>query len=85
MLIISDEIKKAYPEALLGLLAMKNVCNPNQHEGLNRCKLELENNLRKNFAQLGRSDLKNMEPLKPYNDYSQRDIGGSKASQVHKM
>ena len=56
-----------------------------RYEKLDQCKLELENNLRKNFAQLERSDLKNMEPLKPYNDYSQRDIGGSRASQVHKM
>jgi len=72
LLIISDEIRKAYPEALLGLLAMKNVCNPNQHEELDQGKLELENNLRKNFAQLERSDLKNMEPLKTYNDYYKR-------------
>jgi len=72
LLIISDEIKKVYPEALLGLLAMRKVCNPNQHEGLNQGKLELENNLRKNFAQLERSDLKNMEPLKTYNDYYKR-------------
>jgi len=72
LLIISDQVKKIYPEALLGLLAMKNVCNPNQHEGLNQCKLELENNLRKKFAQLDRSDLKNMEPLKTYNDYYKR-------------
>ena len=72
LLVISDEIKKIYPEALLGLLAMKNVCNPNQHEELNQGKLELENNLRKNFAQLERSDLKNMEPLKTYNNYYKR-------------
>jgi len=72
LLIISDEIKKAYPEALLGIMVMRNVCNPNQHEGLNQCKLELENNLRKNFAKLDRADLKHMEPLKTYNDYYQR-------------
>jgi len=72
LLIISDEIKKVYPEALLGILAIRKVYNPNQHEELNQCKLELENNLRKNFAQLGRSDLKNMEPLKTYNDYYKR-------------
>ncbi|MDP2945515.1 MAG: phenylalanine--tRNA ligase beta subunit-related protein [Atribacterota bacterium] len=72
MLIISEKIKKVYPESLLGILAIRKVCNPNQHEGLNQCKLELENNLRKNFAQLERSDLKNMEPLKPYNDYYKR-------------
>ncbi|MGB6370473.1 MAG: phenylalanine--tRNA ligase beta subunit-related protein [Atribacterota bacterium] len=72
MLIISDEIKRVYPEALLGILAIRDVCNPNQHEELDRCKLELENNLRKNFARLERSDLKDMEPLKTYNDYYKR-------------
>jgi len=72
LLIISDEIKRVYPEALLGILAIRDVCNPNQHEELDRCKLELENNLRKNFARLERSDLKDMEPLKTYNDYYKR-------------
>lgn len=69
MLIISDKVKKVYPEALMGILAMKNVCNPKKHEGLDRYKLELENNLRKNFTGLDRVELKNMEPLKTYNNY----------------
>ena len=72
MLIISDEIKKVYPEALLGILVIRNIYNPNQHEGLNQCKLDLENNLRKNFAKLDRSDLKNREPIKTYNNYYKR-------------
>ena len=72
MLIISDEIKKVYPEALLGILAMRKVCNPNQNEELNRCKLELESDLRKKFAKLDRTDLKKMEPLKTYHDYYKR-------------
>ncbi|GAI35110.1 unnamed protein product [marine sediment metagenome] len=66
MLIISDEIKKVYPEALLGILAIRNVCNPNQHEELDRCKLELENNLREKYAGLDKAYLKNMEPIKTY-------------------
>jgi len=72
LLIISDEVKKVYPEALMGILVMKNVCNPKKHEELDRCKFELENNLRKNFTGLDRADLKNMEPLKTYNDYYKR-------------
>jgi DNA/RNA-binding domain of Phe-tRNA-synthetase-like protein len=69
LLIISDEVKKIYPEAFMGILVMKNVCNPKKHEELDRCKLELENNLKKNFTGLDRADLKNMEPLKTYNNY----------------
>ena len=72
MLIISDEIKKIYPEALLGILAIRNVCNPNQHEELDRCKLELENNLREKYAGLDKAYLKNMEPIKTYSDYYKR-------------
>jgi len=56
LLIISDEVKKVYPEALMGILVMKNVCNPKKHEELDRCKLELENSLRKNFSGLDRAD-----------------------------
>jgi len=72
LLIISDEIKKVYPKALLGILLMKNVCNPNQHEELNQCKFELENSLRKKFANLNKTDLKGMEPIKTYHDYYKR-------------
>jgi DNA/RNA-binding domain of Phe-tRNA-synthetase-like protein len=66
---ISDEVKKVYPEAFMGILVMKNVCNSKKHKGLDRCALELENSLRKNFTGLDRVDLKNIEPLKTYNNY----------------
>jgi len=72
LLIISDEIKKVYPEALLGILAVRNVCNPTQHEELDRCKLELENNLRDKYAGLDKAYLKNMEPIKTFSDYYKR-------------
>ena len=72
LLIISDEIKKVYPKALLGILAIRNVCNPNQHEELDRCKLELENNLREKYAGLDKAYLKNMEPINTFSDYYKR-------------
>jgi len=72
LLIISDEIKKVYPKALLGILAIRNVCNPNQHEELDRCKLELENNLREKYTGLDKAYLKNMEPIKTFSDYYKR-------------
>jgi len=72
LLIISDKVKKVYPEALMGILVMKNVSNPKKHEGLDKCKLELENNLRKKFSGLDRAYLKNMEPIKTYNNYYKR-------------
>ncbi len=72
MLIISNEIKKVYPEALLGILAIRNVGNPNKHEELDRCKLGLENNLREKYAGLDKAYLKNMEPIKTFSDYYKR-------------
>ena len=72
LLIISNEIKKVYPEALLGILAIRNVCNPKKHEELDRCKLELENNLREKYAGLDKAYLKNMEPIKTFSDYYKR-------------
>ena len=72
MLIISEEVKKVYPEALLGILTIKKVGNPKKHKELDRCKLELENNLREKYAGLDKAYLKNMEPIKTYNNYYKR-------------
>lgn len=74
MIIVSDKIKKIYPEALLGILVIRSVGNPNQHKELDRCKLELENNLREKYAGVGldKAYLKNMEPIKTYSDYYKR-------------
>ena len=68
-LTISKKIKTIYPEALLGVLAMKNVSNPQQHEGLDQCKLKIESSLREKFAGLVRADLKKMEPINAYRNY----------------
>jgi len=69
MLTISKKIKTIYPEASLGILAMKDVSNPQQHERLDQRKLKIENNLREKFAGLTRADLKNMEPVNAYRNY----------------
>ncbi len=68
-LTISKKIKTIYPEASLGVLAMKNVSNPQQHEGLDQRKLKIENNLREKFAGLTRVDLKKLEPINAYRNY----------------
>lgn len=69
MLTISKKIKTIYPEASLGILAMKDVRNPQQHEGLDQRKLKIENNLREKFAGLTRADLKKLEPINAYRNY----------------
>ena len=72
LIVISDKIKKVYPKALLGILVMKSVSNPNQHKELNRCKFELENSLKEKFYNLNRADLKSIEPIKTYHNYYKR-------------
>ena len=69
MLTISKKIKTIYPEASLGILAMKDVSNPQKHEGLDQRKLKIENNLREKFAGLTRVDLKKLEPINAYRNY----------------
>ena len=69
MLTISKKIKTIYPEASLGILAMKDVSNPQKHEGLDQRKLKIENNLREKFAGLTRADLKKLEPINAYRNY----------------
>ena len=71
-LIISDEIRKLYPEAALGLLAIQDVSNPNRHEELDRHKNKLENELGNKYTQLDRNDLKNLKPMKAYIEYYKR-------------
>jgi len=68
-LTISKKIKTIYPEASLGILAMKDVSNPQKHEGLDQRKLKIENNLREKFAGLTRADLKKLEPINAYRNY----------------
>ena len=48
---------------------MKDVSNPQQHEGLDQRKLKIENNLREKFAGLTRADLKKLEPINAYRNY----------------
>jgi DNA/RNA-binding domain of Phe-tRNA-synthetase-like protein len=72
MLIISSEIRNKYPEALLGLLDIRNVFNPNQQEELDKCKIELENNLREKYGGFEKADLKNISPIKYYVEYYKR-------------
>jgi len=69
LLIITDETRNIYPEAFLGLLVIRNVYNPDQHEELDRYKLELEKGLREKYAGLDKAYLKNMEPIRTYSDY----------------
>ena len=50
MLTATDAWKAAYPDAHVGVLAMRDVANPERHAELDRRKLELEDELRARWA-----------------------------------
>lgn len=72
LLIISDEVRKIYPEALLGLLAIKRLSKTVQYQKLDNYRIKLEEELRKRFSGLKRGNLKNIDPIKYYVNYYKR-------------
>jgi len=71
-IIVSEAWKTAYPGAAVGILVMRNVSNPAHHLVLDRCKDELESQLRTRFADRNKADLKALEPIKAYGAYFKR-------------
>jgi len=69
---VSEAWKKAYPGAAVGVLAMRNVVNPEGHAALDKRKEELENQLRARFSDYDRAALKALPIIQAYNDYYKR-------------
>ena len=69
-MIITDSWKSLHFGASVGLLAVRNVINPQQHDALEQKKNEIENNLRKTFP--AREALLNFEPVAVYMEYYRR-------------
>ena len=69
MFLVSDAWKNAYPGAAAGILAMRNVANPEHHPALERSKEELESQLRSRFANSSRAALAALAPLPAYDAY----------------
>ncbi len=67
MLNVSEEWKRAYPDAHVGILIMRDVENPPSSPALEDEKRQLEEDLRTLFH--GRSSLKDLEPIKAYQDF----------------
>ena len=70
MLIVSEKWKTAYPGAAVGILAMRDVANPQRHPALDRRREELENQLRARFRD--RAELKALAPIQAYTAYYKR-------------
>ncbi len=69
LLLVSETWKAAYPHGLFGVLAMRNVINPDYHAGLDQKRLDLESDLRSRFGDLTRKQIKSLASLQPYTLY----------------
>lgn len=72
MFTISEEWKKTYPQAFIGILAMTGVANPKHHAALEQRKQALEEQLRARFAGADRAALQQIPTLQAYNSYYKR-------------
>ncbi|MBI5794552.1 hypothetical protein HZA87_05765 [Candidatus Uhrbacteria bacterium] len=67
--IVSDAWKTQYPSAVVGILAMRDVTNPESHPAIEALKREKETELRTRFAGQDRAALKNLDRIKAYEAY----------------
>jgi DNA/RNA-binding domain of Phe-tRNA-synthetase-like protein len=72
MLDISEGWKTAYPGAAVGILAMRNVVNPEHPPALESRKAELEHQLRSRFAGHDRAQLRTLPTIRAYDAYYKR-------------
>ncbi len=72
MLEISAAWKDEYPDALVGVLAMRGVRNPDRHPELGRKKAALEEELRARYASENRDSLRRHPVLAAYDAYYRR-------------
>ena len=72
MLHSSDRWKKTYPGAVVGLLAMSQVSNPEEHPALKQRKEALQAELRQRYAGLDRAGLRALPILQAYHTYYKR-------------
>ena len=72
MFIVSEAWKTAYPGAAVGVLAVRNVINPEHHVALDKRKEELENRLRSRFSDYDRAALKALPTIQAYDTYYKR-------------
>ena len=72
MIVISENWKTVYPTAALGILAMRNVSNPQSHEPLALHKEALEQELRTRYAAYDRERFKTHPVLASYHSYYKR-------------
>lgn len=69
MINVSDAWKSAFPGTHFAFLAMEEVENSPEHQGIDVFKASLEKDLRSKWGGKGRSDLKSVHPFSAYEAY----------------
>ncbi len=72
MITVSETWKTTYPGAVVGILAMRDVVNPDHHPALDARKAELEERLRSRFAGVDKAALKALPTIQAYTAYYKR-------------
>ncbi|MBI2955081.1 MAG: hypothetical protein HYY30_12250 [Chloroflexi bacterium] len=72
MFVVSESWKAAYSGAVVGVLVMRHVANPDHHPALNSLKDELEAELRSRFADSDAAAVAALETIKAYEAYYKR-------------
>jgi DNA/RNA-binding domain of Phe-tRNA-synthetase-like protein len=70
--VVSPSWATAYPDAVVGVLALENVANPSESAALEARKVALETELRARFGSLTRADLRALPVLQAYEAYYRR-------------
>jgi DNA/RNA-binding domain of Phe-tRNA-synthetase-like protein len=66
---VTDAWRKAFPGAVVGILAMQNVANPERHAGLEERKEAMQADLRTRYAGYDREALASLTVLRAYSAY----------------
>jgi DNA/RNA-binding domain of Phe-tRNA-synthetase-like protein len=66
---VTDRWRETYPEAAVGILALRDVANPDHHPALERRKEVLEAELRAKYGDYDRPTLRALPILQAYADY----------------
>ncbi|MDY7078433.1 MAG: phenylalanine--tRNA ligase beta subunit-related protein [Chloroflexota bacterium] len=72
MFTISETWKSTYPGAVVGILTMRNVINPDHHPTLDARKAEQEGQLRSRFSGQDKAVLKALPTIQAYTAYYKR-------------
>ncbi|MGB8450852.1 MAG: phenylalanine--tRNA ligase beta subunit-related protein [Anaerocolumna sp.] len=69
MIQITEEFRKTYPEAHIGVLLIKGISNQKVNEELSGKKRELEDNIRRQFEGKDRNYISSLDTNKAYSEY----------------